>query len=42
MVTLQFAPFFSLYWSTASLAPCSMLMPRLAAEPVSAPKKAIS
>ena len=39
-VTLQSA-FFSLYWLTASSAPFLMLMPRLAASPVSAPKKPI-
>src|SRR5436305_6417340 len=37
-VTLTFG-FPALYWSTASLAPLRMLMPRLALSPVSAPTK---
>src|SRR5437762_5285091 len=42
LMVMQSLPFLSLYWTTASSAPCSMLTPRLADEPVSAPKYAIS
>src|SRR5689334_3568012 len=42
LILMQFAPFFLLYCSTASSAPCSMLTPRLADGPVNAPRYASS
>jgi hypothetical protein len=38
LIVTQSLPFLSLYWITASSAPCSMFTPRLADEPVKAPK----